>query len=73
MRSLTCPIFLAKYVGLRAHGFETDDWNFQEVYKGEVLHSFDYKSAYKWTGKTGVVVGSANTGKLWRLRSFNLY
>lgn len=36
----------------------------QELYKGEIMHSISYKSAHKWRGKTGIVVGSANTGTL---------
>lgn len=44
--------------------FLMKDANFcdQELYKGEIMHSFYYKSAHAWKGKTGIVVGSANTG-----------
>ncbi|KAK6383925.1 hypothetical protein LTS17_003217 [Exophiala oligosperma] len=33
----------------------------RDLFKGEVMHSFDYRSARAWKGKVGVVVGSANT------------
>ncbi|PGH12145.1 hypothetical protein AJ79_04439 [Helicocarpus griseus UAMH5409] len=33
----------------------------REKFKGLVLHSSEYKSASQWKGKSGVVVGSANT------------
>jgi cation diffusion facilitator CzcD-associated flavoprotein CzcO len=35
----------------------------QKSFRGEVLHSVDYKSATRWNGKAGIVVGSANTGE----------
>ncbi|KAJ0131514.1 Ankyrin-1 [Fusarium oxysporum f. sp. albedinis] len=34
------------------------------VYGGMLLHSADYKTARSWKGKSGVVIGTANTGKL---------
>ncbi|KAH8817494.1 flavin-containing monooxygenase [Xylogone sp. PMI_703] len=33
----------------------------RETYRGEVLHSIDYKSSHQWKGKAGIIVGSANT------------
>ncbi|EXJ68682.1 uncharacterized protein A1O5_08476 [Cladophialophora psammophila CBS 110553] len=33
----------------------------RDVFPGTVLHSADYKSAEPWRGKTGIVVGTANT------------
>lgn len=38
------------------------DTDMQEKFKGTVLHSAEYKSASQWSGKTGIVVGTANTG-----------
>ena len=34
----------------------------REIFKGEVLHSKDYKSAAGWKGSKGLVIGTANTG-----------
>ncbi|EHY59245.1 hypothetical protein HRR83_001485 [Exophiala dermatitidis] len=34
----------------------------RDNYQGIVMHSADYRSADKWKGKSGVVVGTANTG-----------
>ncbi|KAF2228902.1 flavin-containing monooxygenase [Viridothelium virens] len=34
----------------------------REAFQGLILHSQEYKSASAWTGKHGVVVGTANTG-----------
>ena len=36
--------------------------SFQEEFGGIVQHSADYTSASKWGGKSGIVVGTANTG-----------
>lgn len=35
----------------------------QETYKGDIVHSVNFKSSAPWEGKRGVVVGSANTGE----------
>jgi hypothetical protein len=37
--------------------------NFQEQFKGLVLHSSDYHNSHQWKGLRGVVIGSANTGR----------
>ncbi|PYI21317.1 putative flavin-containing monooxygenase [Aspergillus japonicus CBS 114.51] len=34
----------------------------EDIFKGEILHSANYKNGQKWKGKRGVVIGSANTG-----------
>ena len=33
----------------------------REAFKGTLLHSSSYKNAHEWTGKKGVVIGTANT------------
>lgn len=33
----------------------------RDIFQGTVLHSSEYKSAAGWRGKTGIVVGTANT------------
>ncbi|KIW81779.1 hypothetical protein Z517_04805 [Fonsecaea pedrosoi CBS 271.37] len=33
----------------------------RDVFQGTVLHSADYKSAERWRGQAGIVVGTANT------------
>lgn len=33
-----------------------------DLFKGITLHSANYKSAAEWTGKHGIVIGTANTG-----------
>ena len=38
----------------------------QENYRGDILHSVDYSAADKWCGKRGIVVGTANTGRMLR-------
>ncbi|PMD38029.1 putative flavin-containing monooxygenase [Hyaloscypha variabilis F] len=34
----------------------------REKFRGLVLHSAEYRNAFQWKGKRGVVVGTANTG-----------
>ncbi|RAH49265.1 flavin-containing monooxygenase [Aspergillus brunneoviolaceus CBS 621.78] len=34
----------------------------EKMFKGEFLHSANYRNGKKWKGKRGVVIGSANTG-----------
>jgi hypothetical protein len=34
----------------------------REKFNGTVLHSVDYKNSDSWSGKKGVVIGTANTG-----------
>ena len=41
----------------------------QENYRGDILHSVDYSAADKWRGKRGIVVGTANTGRMPRSTS----
>lgn len=38
------------------------DWPGIERYKGTAVHGADYQSSHQWSGKKGVVVGTANTG-----------
>ena len=33
----------------------------REQFKGAVIHSADYKTAWPWKGKAGIIVGTANT------------
>lgn len=33
----------------------------RELFKGIAMHSKDYKSAWEWKGKKGVIIGTANT------------
>ncbi|KAL5590067.1 hypothetical protein FOVSG1_011934 [Fusarium oxysporum f. sp. vasinfectum] len=35
----------------------------REAFKGTLLHSVDYTDAKAWAGKSGIVVGTGNTGK----------
>lgn len=35
----------------------------RELFKGEVLHSKDFRTAAGWKGKKGLVIGTANTGE----------
>lgn len=35
----------------------------REAFEGELLHSVDYRVATQWSGKRGVVIGSANSGQ----------
>jgi cation diffusion facilitator CzcD-associated flavoprotein CzcO len=34
----------------------------KELFKGTVVHSIDYRNAWDWKTKHGLIVGSANTG-----------
>jgi len=35
----------------------------EESFKGEVIHSKDFRNASKWKGRKGIVIGTANTGE----------
>ena len=36
----------------------------KDKFRGQVLHSADYSTAEPWKGKAGIVLGTANTGKI---------
>jgi cation diffusion facilitator CzcD-associated flavoprotein CzcO len=40
---------------------KTPELSNRNLFKGEVLHTVEYKNSKAWTGLTGVVVGSANS------------
>lgn len=35
----------------------------QELFKGDIVHGLEWRNASRWQGKSGVVVGSANTAQ----------
>lgn len=48
-------------IGGQAETPVSPSWPGREKFKGTAVHSADYKSSRSWSGKAGIVVGTANT------------